>query len=1465
MKITAPAETTKPRAWGVRAIHLAFTLLLSLVASQAHAIAISLGGVNGQVATVGDQIAVTVTLDTEATIGITLLSVGVLFDDTILSYNQAASSATSYILYNGSNPKANNYLKASSSCGGFPSPGGFYSNSGACSLRVNTTNQVNVEFVSTNLFDGTLSGNTGVALLSTLIFDVVAPGDGLAEIDLSITSTGNIIGVAGGGTTTATLSGGGAVELFPDSDGDGVVDPSDNCPGHPNTNQADTDEDGLGDACELISLRLGGVDGTVAGLGDQIAVTVTLDTQTATGINILSLATLFDDTQLSYNEAASSATSYILYDNFNPKANNYLKASSTCGGFPSPGGYLSNSGACSLRINTTNQVNVDFISVHLQDGTRSGNTGVALLATLIFDVVALGDGLAEVDLSITAPGNVIGRAGGISDSAILSGGGAVTLSPDFDSDGSLDLGNGQVAPDGNPFHSPTRPGGGDQGSLAIIEDLNSDGLLDMIAVNNNNRFFAAYYQGADGYPGFRNFVFDRGYLTKFADLDNNGFLDLLSFSNTDLGQLPVIAVRLADGNGGFVNAADASIYTAEHLVASLATGDVNNDGSEDVVTINSFLFSAPTTSSISVLLGSSPADGTLSPAVHYPGGFAPRQISLGDLDADGFLDIVTMSSSQPTTDPLGPLCVRLGIGDGTFGPLTCFGSSSDTIHAEPIAGSAPHLVDLNGDGALDAITDNGFNVKVWLGTGDGSFAAPAGYATSVGAGSPPGIGLTRGDGVKGIAVGDLDEDGDADLLVTIDFRGSCGPGCSADTLTTSAYLEVLSNAGDGTFSTSFTTLIASELANNADAKTSVALGDVTGDGVLDAWLVAHPFDSGNRVLVGRSTGDNCRQVSNPDQADIDDDGFGDVCDHDIDGDGVLNAADAFPTDAAATVDTDEDGDPDSLNGASTTGLVEDTDDDNDGLLDDDEAFWGTLPLVADTDGDGLSDGDEVNGLGTNPTKADSDGDGIPDGNDLAPLSHADCRTRNPNLVLVWGNTAPFGVDHEHSPGLGDRYLMNEGKTLPGLAADDLGLPATLAEDLRSGVQDLFTQARPNPPSLPTTSNGLTVTNHLTGPPPAVGTPGSPSLLYMIDRSAITDSNFGALDGFAWTGVNRFSRSCTGGLGSVIIDPGAVQADITANGYDAALASLVEHVAHEAGHLYGLRHVLRGGLAACTGEIHSGEPAVMDYIDDGTNAVLAQCASPGCPVTEPPDCSGQETGEHHNPLYHYLRYVVGDSTADLAGVGITPASWDQESVPVVTWEVQFNFACTLCNLIPLYNVRIMEVLSGGGEVVRQTYDVLTIEELNSLTIQLPKSSSLKLDASTTDPATLPPGETPPTNVVLETPLYPPPDREEPVTIVSTLLEVEATSPGVYTTSTLATDSNVAVTPIYEIHPSGTYDVSDPSIPGGTLISTSTYVPPLKVAAAPESVPEPAAGTALLVGIAALLALGRRRREAVKHFT
>ncbi len=70
------------------------------------------------------------------------------------------------------------------------------------------------------------------------------------------------------------------------------------------------------------------------------------------------------------------------------------------------------------------------------------------------------------------------------------------------------------------------------------------------------------------------------------------------------------------------------------------------------------------------------------------------------------------------------------------------------------------------------------------------------------------------------------------------------------------------------------------------------------------------------------------------------------------GDNLTDDLDPFPLDAAATIDTDGDGMPDTLDGNSTTGLVEDLDDDNDGWNDTDDAFPLDDTEWLDTDMDG---------------------------------------------------------------------------------------------------------------------------------------------------------------------------------------------------------------------------------------------------------------------------------------------------------------------------------------------------------------------------------------------------------------------------------------------------------------------------------------------------------------------------------
>ncbi len=191
------------------AINIMAVALLAFSASSASAISFTLAGASGQDVGPTGQVSVTVTLDTEATTGITVMSVGVLFDDTRLTYNPGASSATSYLLYGGRG--GGGFLKAAQTCGGYPSPGGAGTNSGSCQLAL--PGQVNADYVSADLTNGTQ--NTGASLLVTLVFDLTGV-TGPASIALSSSSPGNVVGQPGGASVAPTLAGSGSVNVIPE-------------------------------------------------------------------------------------------------------------------------------------------------------------------------------------------------------------------------------------------------------------------------------------------------------------------------------------------------------------------------------------------------------------------------------------------------------------------------------------------------------------------------------------------------------------------------------------------------------------------------------------------------------------------------------------------------------------------------------------------------------------------------------------------------------------------------------------------------------------------------------------------------------------------------------------------------------------------------------------------------------------------------------------------------------------------------------------------------------------------------------------------------------------------------------------------------------------------------------------------------------------------------------------------------
>ena len=132
--------------------------------------------------------------------------------------------------------------------------------------------------------------------------------------------------------------------------------------------------------------------------------------------------------------------------------------------------------------------------------------------------------------------------------------------------------------------------------------------------------------------------------------------------------------------------------------------------------------------------------------------------------------------------------------------------------------------------------------------------------------------------------------------------------------------------------------------------------------------------------------------------DTDLDGIGNNADPDDDGDGVLDANDAFDTiPLDGRTDTDGDGFPDDCDQAcQDTGMIADSDDDNDGVIDTSDDLPLDVNETLDTDSDGIgnnadldddgdtiADADELT-AGTNPLLADSDGDGVNDNLDAFP-------------------------------------------------------------------------------------------------------------------------------------------------------------------------------------------------------------------------------------------------------------------------------------------------------------------------------------------------------------------------------------------------------------------------------------------------------------------------------------------------
>jgi hypothetical protein len=329
---------------------------------------------------------------------------------------------------------------------------------------------------------------------------------------------------------------------------------------------------------------------------------------------------------------------------------------------------------------------------------------------------------------------------------------------------------------------------------AVSADFNNDGHPDIATADNGGTVSVLLGTGNGFGPSTQYAIPGGASALAAGDLNGDGNLDLAV-----AGYFSGVTILLGNGNGTFT--VSSNFDPLFSLPVGVALGDVNGDGKLDLLVADNGVAGCDPGAAI-VVLGN--GDGTFLPATSYSVGLAnPQSISVGDLNKDGKLDLVTANDSS--FGPVISLSVLLGNGDGTFQSVMKInaGTSPDWVE----------IADLNGDTIPDLVVANlyGNSASTLFGNGNGTFQAPTSYQVS-------GSATT-------LTLADLDNDGIPDLLVV----GSSG-------------VNILKGKAGGTFGTAVLWSVGNRF---------VAAGNFTGSAALD--VVAGGQNSVN-LAAGNGTG-----------------------------------------------------------------------------------------------------------------------------------------------------------------------------------------------------------------------------------------------------------------------------------------------------------------------------------------------------------------------------------------------------------------------------------------------------------------------------------------------------------------------------------------------------------------------------------------------------------------------------------
>jgi len=352
-----------------------------------------------------------------------------------------------------------------------------------------------------------------------------------------------------------------------------------------------------------------------------------------------------------------------------------------------------------------------------------------------------------------------------------------------------------------------------------VGDIDRDDDDDVIVASLSG--IQAYYSNGDAFPIWTIDLFDASFSPKYAlvlrDLDADGDLDVTTCTD-DAG-----TVEWFRNDGG-----SPAVFTPLTVASEspgcrgVAVGDLDGDGDLDIASV------AAAGAKVSVHLQSPGDPPVWSETVVASDSGGPRSVTLADLDADGRLDIATASELSDR------VAWYENLGGAAFGPVRVIVADPDEpgVGLEGFADGPVRVIagDVDVDGDVDLATASPLDDRIaWYDSDGGEeptftprtvSADPDGpivYGEGIDANGNPAIvvvgGIQEGpaDGARGLAIADLDGDGDADLMSASEFDSKVSihesrtcelvfpvqPPIAAETADGAASLQAVDLDGDG--------------------------------------------------------------------------------------------------------------------------------------------------------------------------------------------------------------------------------------------------------------------------------------------------------------------------------------------------------------------------------------------------------------------------------------------------------------------------------------------------------------------------------------------------------------------------------------------------------------------------------------------------------------------------------------------